>query len=235
MINDLRVLAIIPARGGSKRLPGKNTKNLNGKPLIAWTIISALKSKYIDRLIVSTDNAEIATVSEEYGAEVPFIRPSSLSSDIASTRDVVLHAVSELSDEFDLIVVLQPTSPLRITSDIDNSLELLESRSGDGVVSVCECEHSPLWSNRLPENKSMKGFLSSEIQGLRSQDIPKYFRLNGAVYVYSTAKYLRSDFDLNTSNAYAFEMSIERSVDIDTKVDFMLANALMGERDIDFY
>ena len=192
MIKNKSVLAIIPARKGSKRLVGKNMLDLKGKPLITWTIEEALKSKYIDNIIISTDDENIINLSKQYkGINIPFIRPKELSSDRATSLDVVLHALSfyrSNDKNFDYVMLLQPTSPLRKSKDIDNSIEELTEEI-KSVVSVCETDHSPLWCNKLPENKSMKNFLSKEFLNLRSQDLPKYYRLNGAVYI-SEVKYL---------------------------------------------
>ncbi|MBC8555357.1 MAG: acylneuraminate cytidylyltransferase family protein, partial [Candidatus Brocadiales bacterium] len=147
MINNKRILAIIPARGGSKRLPRKNILDLAGKPPIAWSIEAALGSKYIDRVIVSTDDEEIAGISRKYGADVPFMRPNKLATDESSSVDVVLHVINTLKEkgrESEYIMLLQPTSPLRTMENIDEAVELLQSSSSDAVISVCEAEHSPL-------------------------------------------------------------------------------------------
>ena len=185
MLDKFYVTALIPARGGSKRLPRKNVKLLNSKPLIAWSVEVAKASKYIDQVIVSTDDEEIKQISEQYGAEVPFIRPEHLSNDTASSFDVIKHAIEQLGieDQNHLIVLLQPTSPLRTTFDIDKALEFFKTNDADGVVSISECEHSPLWANSLPENFSMKNFIRPELVGKRSQDLPKYYRLNGSIYI----------------------------------------------------
>ena len=131
MIGQQRLLAIIPARGGSKRLPGKNIMDLAGKPLIAWTIEAALNSKYIDRVVVSTDDQEISNVSIKYGVEVPFLRPKSLATDDASSIDTIINVLGEIKiidQHYEYIVLLQPTSPLRTEIDIDKAIELLEKK-----------------------------------------------------------------------------------------------------------
>lgn len=227
----MKILAIIPARGGSKRLPGKNIKKLNGKPLIAWTIEAALKSKYISDVIVSTDDIEIANVSEEYGADVPFMRPQELSSDKATSIAVVEHAINfskvNLSKEYDFILLLQPTSPLRISKDIDNAIELLVRKKADSIVSMCECEHSPLWSNTLPEDHNINDFDKEEIKNQRSQDLPTYYRYNGAIYLSRVNRLLKDkDFSFR-SKSYAYIMPMNRSVDIDNELDFLQAEILM--------
>ena len=224
MYQRKKVLAIIPARGGSKRLPRKNILDLNGKPLIAWTIEAALKSKYIDKTIVSTDDKEIADISTKYGAEVPFIRPAHLSTDTASSIDVVFHAVEFLkknNEQYDIVILLQPTSPLRTTKDINKALEMLNNKT-KAVISVCETDHSPLWSNTLPEDHSMKDFIRPEMRNMRSQDLPKYYRLNGALFI-SEIDYLFLNSGFYGENTKAFIMPQGRSVDIDTKEDWVHA------------
>lgn len=229
MIKKKSVLAIIPARKGSKRLVGKNMLDLMGKPLIAWTIEEALKSKYIDRIILSTDDEKAISLSKQYnGIDIPFVRPKKLSSDKATSLDVVLHALdfcSSNNKNFDYVMLLQPTSPLRNSIDIDNAIEELspEVRS---VVSVCETNHSPLWSNLLPNDKSMKNFLSKNIQNLRSQDLPKYFRLNGAIYISEVGSLFKEKGFLGDYTK-AYIMPTEKSIDIDTKLDFEMCKILL--------
>ena len=180
-------LAIIPARGGSKRLPRKNVLNLKGKSLIGWSIEAASKSKYIDEVMVTTDDKEIAEISNFFGANVPFIRPDYLSNDFSERSEVIKHAIdfykNELEKKFDYLIFLQPTSPLRDEIDIDKSIEYMFDKNGDAVVSVCEVEHPVHWSGKLPEDKNMSKFLDNAVVQLRSQDLEKYYRLNGAIYI----------------------------------------------------
>lgn len=231
MIKGKRLLAIIPARGGSKRLPRKNVMKLAGKPLIAWTINAAKKSKFIDRLIVSTDDQEISLISKQYGADVPFMRPASLSSDTATSIDVVLHALDELDeggDQYDYVMLLQPTSPLRTTEDIDGAVKQLIEKNSQAVISVCKAEHHPLWCNTLGDDLSMEGFLSDEILNQRSQDLPDYYRLNGAVYLVDvkTLREMGHPTFFFKENATAYVMPLDRSIDIDNKNDFVSAEVL---------
>ncbi len=231
MFRGRSIAAMIPARGGSKRFPEKNIKPLRGKPLIAWTIEQALKSRYIDRVIVSTDDEKIAGVARRYGAEVPFRRPRILASDKASGVDVAIHALQWLKSkggEFDLFMVLQPTSPLRLSRDIDASIELLFKKSGKSVVSVCRAEHHVLWTNLLPPNHSMKHFLRDGVANRNWQDLPKYYRLNGAIYV-AFSDYLMKKRSFIAADTYAYIMPGERSVDIDTVLDLRIAEAVMKE------
>ncbi|WP_027390049.1 cytidylyltransferase domain-containing protein [Chrysiogenes arsenatis] len=220
-------LAIIPARGGSKRLPRKNVLDLAGKPLIAWTIEAAQKSKFIDRVIVSTDDAEIEAVAHKWTTET-IKRPSSLATDTATSVDVVLHVIEAVEEKYDYVVLLQPTSPLRTTIHIDEAIELLIEKSADAIISVCEVEHNPLWCNTIPEDGSMQSFIKDESKNKRSQDLPKYYRLNGAVYICNTRKLLNEkNFFLN-DNIYAYMMAKYNSIDIDTDIDFIVAEVIKG-------
>ncbi|ENX40933.1 cytidylyltransferase domain-containing protein [Acinetobacter courvalinii] len=232
MIGQYRVTALIPARGGSKRLPRKNVKLLGDKPLIAWSIEAAKASKYIDRVVVSTDDEEIKQVSEQYGAEVPFLRPEHLSNDHASSFDVIKHAIVflGLDQTNELIVLLQPTSPLRLVSELDAALEFFVAKSAKGIVSVSETEHSPMWTNTLPENGCMSNFIRPEIQGKRSQDLPKFFRLNGSIYIYETLSLLEQAKIFFDESVYGFETPLKTAVDIDTALDFKIAEAIFKDR-----
>ncbi len=194
MYHGQRFLGIIPARGGSKRLPGKNILPLKGKPLIEWTINAGKESKYLDVVCVSTEEKDIAEISLQVGAEVPFLRPPELATDSASTIGVVEHCIGFYKNsreaEYDFVVLLQPTSPLRTAADIDSAIKYLIEKKADAVVSVCESEHSPLWSNTLPSDLSMNDFLSGDLLNRRSQELPKYYRLNGAIYIAKTKIFL---------------------------------------------
>lgn len=235
MIGQYRVTALIPARGGSKRLPRKNVKLLVDKPLIAWSIEVAKASKYIDRVVVSTDDEEIKQVSEQYGAEVPFLRPEHLSNDHASSFDVIKHAISflQLNQPNELIVLLQPTSPLRLVSELNTALELFITKNAKGIVSISETEHSPMWSNTLPEDGCMSDFIRPEVQGKRSQDLPTFFRLNGSIYIYETLSLLEQSKIFFNENVYGFQTSLETAVDIDTGLDFSIAETIMKNRAIE--
>lgn len=235
MIGQYRVTALIPARGGSKRLPRKNIKLLVDKPLIAWSIEVAKACKYVDRVIVSTDDEEIKRISEQYGAEVPFLRPEYLSNDHASSFDVIKHSIDflTLSRSNELIVLLQPTSPLRLASEIDAALEFFVQKNAKGVVSISETEHSPMWSNTLPEDGCMSDFIRPEVQGKRSQDLPTFFRLNGSIYIYETLSLLEQSKIFFNENVYGFQTSLETAVDIDTGLDFLIAETIMKNRAIE--
>jgi CMP-N,N'-diacetyllegionaminic acid synthase len=223
-------LAIIPARGGSKRLPRKNLLDLCGKPLIAWSIEAALKSKYISKVIVSSDDEEILNIAKEYKAD--FIkRPDELASDTATTFDALKHTLENV-EKYDYVVLLQPTSPLRTEKHIDESIEFLKEKNADAIISVCEMEHSPLWSNTLNEDLNMSNFLRDEVLNKRSQDLPKYYRLNGAIYICKTEKLLENKGFFIKENIFSYIMKKEDSVDIDEEIDFIIAKEIkeMKER-----
>jgi len=227
MYKDKTFLAIIPARGGSKRLPNKNILDLAGKPLIAYTIEAAKKSKYIDDIIVSSDSDEILKIAKEYNIKT-IKRPDYLASDTAKTIDVIKHVIESMTGEYDYIVLLQPTSPLRNEKHIDEAIELLNVKEADAIVSVCEMDHSPLWSNTLPASLSMESFLRDEIKNKRSQDLEKYYRINGAIYICKTDELLKQNTLFLDKNIFAYVMNRKSSIDIDDEIDFKLVEVLMN-------
>ena len=226
-------IAIIPARGGSKRLPGKNIKLLGGKPLIAWTIEAAIKSNVFDHVFVSTDSEEIASVSRDYGAKVPFLRPAELSSDTATTNDVVTHLISwfekEYSQEVSNIAILQPTSPLRNAQHIQEAFKVMEMKRAKAVVSVCELEHPIQFCNQLGVDGSMDGFIEpSDMK--RTQDLDSTYRLNGAIYFLSR-EYANRLSELYSEGTYSYIMGLKSSIDIDVDLDFKLAEFFITNGD----
>ncbi|WP_042170034.1 cytidylyltransferase domain-containing protein [Paenibacillus gorillae] len=226
MINDKRVLAIIPARGGSKGVPGKNIRMLNGKPLIAWTIEEANKSKYIDRAIVSSDDDAIIKTALEYGGDVPFKRPEYLAQDGTSGLLPVVHAIEELPG-YDYVVLLQPTSPLRDNKDIDACIELCV-KSNAFAVSITEPDKSPYWMFQRGTEEQLVPLIK-EANATRRQDLPKVFVLNGAVYVASVEQFIETKTFL-TEHTVGYVMPKERSIDIDTVMDFQLCEWLLETR-----
>ena len=220
-------LAIIPARGGSKRLPRKNILDLCGKPLISWSIEAALKSKYISKVVVSSDDEEILNISSNFGADI-IKRPYELANDTATTFDTVKHTIDNF-ENYDYIVLLQPTSPLRNVKHIDEAIELLEEKQADAIVSVCEMDHSPLWSNTLPKDGNMNNFLRDEVLNKRSQDLEKYYRVNGAVYICKTDKLLENKSFFLKDNIFAYIMDKKNSIDIDEEIDFEIAKVLINK------
>ncbi|OMD62770.1 MULTISPECIES: acylneuraminate cytidylyltransferase family protein [Paenibacillus] len=227
MIKNKKILAIIPARGGSKGLPRKNIRELAGKPLIAWTIEAGRKSKYIDRLIVSTEDSEIIEVAKEYGAEIPFVRPKHLAEDESLGLDPVFHALGELPG-YDIVVLLQPTSPLRLTEDIDACIEQLIVSGGPACVSMTETEILPYWMYTLQDSGLMKPIITKKEIGIRRQDLPPVYILNGAVYV-AEIEWLFRAKSFITEETSAFIMPNSRSYDIDTEEDFLLCEWKMNK------
>ena len=179
MYQNKTFLAIIPARGGSKRLPRKNVEDLCGKPLIAWSIEAGLKSKYIDKVVVSSDDEEILNTASKLRIDT-IKRPDILASDTATSFDVIKHVLS-ISKNYDYVVLLQPTSPLRNNTHIDKAIKLLDQKNADAIISVCEMDHSPLWSNTLQEDGALDTFLRDNVSDKRSQELEKYCRVNGDI------------------------------------------------------
>ncbi len=217
-------LAIIPARGGSKRLPRKNILNLAGKPVIAWSIDAALKSKYIDAVIVTSDDDEILGISKKFGARI-LRRPEELASDNAATYDAIKHTIENV-EIYDYIVLLQATSPLRNEVHLDEAIALLMSKDADAVISVCKVDHSPRWSNTLPQDGSLVGFIKEDVLNKLSQDLEPYYRLNGAIYICDTNRYLEEKSLFLKSNIFSYEMNRTNSIDIDEEIDLKVASAL---------
>lgn len=231
MIYGKRMLAIVPARGGSKGLRGKNIKMLAGKPLIAWTIDTAKECRMIDKIVVSTDDTEIASIAKRYGAEAPFLRPAELAADSTSMIDVIGHCIKwleEQKDKYDLVILLQPTSPLRSVKDIENVIKTLFKLNARSIISVCEVDHHPYWTNTLPDDHSMKEFINLNAN-VNRQNLPAYYRLNGAVYL-SFIDYFKKYKGFYGKSTYAYIMPKERSVDIDSNLDLKLAEVLINEQ-----
>lgn len=222
-------LAIIPARSGSKGLKDKNIKELGGMPLLAHSVQAALKSGEFSHVMVSTDSEEYAKIAVECGAEVPFMRNASSASDAASSWDVVrevLENYQQMGITFDTVTLLQPTSPLRTAQDIQNAYGLFRERKATSVVAVCEMEHSPLWSNTLPEDLSMDGFLSNATNRQRQQ-LNTYYRINGSIYIVDVAHFLAGN-NIYGLGSFAYVMPAERSIDIDTALDFLIAETVLN-------
>lgn len=218
MIGSQRVLALIPARGGSKGVPGKNVLPIAGKPLIQWTIDAARASRYIDRLILSSDDDAIIAVAERAGCEAPFKRAAELASDTASSIDVVIDALDRVQG-YDIVVLLQPTSPLRSTADIDGTLEKLEAQAAPACVSIRMADDHPYWTFSLDEAQTLIRFAepSSGIP-LRRQDLPDAWCLNGAVYA-ARIDWFKQTRSFLSPQTVGYPMPNDRSLDIDTPKD----------------
>ena len=225
MIDHKSILAIIPARGDSKGLPRKNILPVKNKPLIAWTITEAQKSKYIDRLILSSDDEEIIAVAKEWGCDVPFTRPQHLATDEAQSMDVLFHVMETIKETYDYIVLLQPTSPLRQVIDIDNCLKLCNSKNVPACVSMTETDKNPYWMFQLNENSHIQPIMAKKEFASRRQDLPKIYALNGAVYV-AEWSWLKKNKTFLTDETTGYIMPKERSIDIDTELDLTIFKAI---------
>lgn len=231
MYKGKRILAIIPARGGSKGIKGKNIKLLNGKPLLVYSIEAALQCSYIDYVLVSTDSEEIADCGKKYGAQVPFLRPEELATDEAKTIDALLHGIQklkEIGNEFDYLVLLQPTQPFRTGQQLSEAIETIVDTGVSSLVSVCPVEEHPILMRTLDNDGKLKSIL--EIGStVRRQDFSSVYKVNGSIYI----NRIDETFDKNTSlndNQYPYFMSREDSIDIDTMEDFLAAEQLMKKR-----
>lgn len=227
-----KYLAIVTARSGSKRLPGKNVRDLCGKPLFVWSVLAGLNCPQVGRTIVSTDSAEYQRIAIEAGADCPWLRDPALAADETSSAEVVSEVLDRLSDEvkqYRALVLLQPTSPLRTEGDISGALALYEARNAPAVVSVNEAECPPAWMGQLPTDLVMDEFIPAQFRGLRSQDLGDWYRLNGAVYVIGIEEF-RREHGFKPPGTLAYLMPRERSVDVDTAFDFELAEFLMSRR-----
>ena len=229
MIAGKTVLAIIPARGGSKGIPRKNIRLLAGKPLIAWTIDEAKKSKYIDRLILSSEDEEIIEVARKYGCEVPFKRPVELAQDDTPGIEPVIHAINTLEEKYDYVVLLQPTSPLRTVEDIDGCIQHCIVKGIPACVSVTEAHQNPCWMYRLDDDMRLNSFVQDGVKINRRQDLPKVYVLNGAIYMAETV-FINENKSFLTEETAGYIMSGENSVDIDTEMDFAYCEWLINRR-----
>jgi len=225
----MKKIAIIPARSGSKGLPDKNIRELKDKPLLAYSVQAALDSGIYDCVHVSTDSEKYAAIARKYGADVPFLRSEETSSDCADSWSVVkevLRKYETMGSCFDLITLLQPTSPLRSADDIKKAFKLFNDKDAEAVVNVCEMEHSPLWSNTLSEDLSMDGFIRAS-GNVQRQKLNTYYRINGAIYMVKNS-FLMEDSNIYRKGCYAFIMDKNHSIDIDSLLDFKMAEFLIG-------
>lgn len=216
-----RVLAVITARGGSKGVPRKNIYPIQGIPLIAWTILAARQSKHIDRIVLSSDDPEIIAVARQFGCEVPFVRPAALATDNADSAAVVAHAIDALDESFDLVVLLQPTSPLRKSEDIDASIELITESGAPSVISVCEVDKSPYWMYTISDSNQLVPLINTKDRPTRRQDAQPVYVPNGAVYIVRSVNFKENRCFVYPSTR-AWIMPVSRSIDIDTEDDLRM-------------
>lgn len=228
IMEEHKILAIIPARGGSKGIAGKNIKLLNQKPLICYTIEEALKSIYLNEVFVSTDNPIITKISKKCGAKI-IDRPAELAKDKSPTIDAIIHAIEFIKNESDkdIIILLQPTSPLRNATDIDKAFDIFIKTECDSVISMCKVEHSPYWCFEI-NNEILQPLFGYEYLRMRRQKVPDVYRPNGAIYI-STIKNLYKNNGFYCDKIVPYIMPSERSIDIDEEIDFKLAELLIQE------
>lgn len=224
MYQGKKILAIIPARWGSKGIPLKNIIDLDGKPLIVYSLDSAQKSQYLDRVIVSTNSLEIKQVAESYGADVPFMRPEALAEDTSKTIDAVVHAVNWLkehqNERYDFVMVIQNTVPLRKNWHIDEAIETLLNSEERSLVSVSEVEDHPFLMRTIASDGLLENLLPMN-STIRRQDMPKYYKVNGAIYLQKLDEFFDADVSLN-DGVLPYIMEQRYSVDIDTYLDLQL-------------
>jgi len=217
MINQKKILAIIPARGGSKGITRKNIRMLGDRPLIAWTIEAAQNSMYVDRVIVSTDDVEIAEVASRFNCDVPFMREPELARDETPMMDVVIDAIQRCPG-YDWVLLLQPSSPLRDVADIDSAVHFCLEKKAPSCVSIALVEESPYWMYMLNDDGTINPLLS-HYEVTRRQDLPPVYSLNGAIY-FAQADWLMKNRTFVTEHTIAYKMPAERSMDLDTESDF---------------
>ena len=227
------MLGLIPARAGSKRLPGKNLLCLLDRPLIAWSINAGKESTIIDDVVVSTEDKEIIQVARKYGADSIIERPSELASDHASSNDVLIHALDTLSDRgesYSYVAFLQPTSPLRSAYHIDEAFKLMATKRAGAVISVCKTEHPVQWMGNLSEDLVLDGFLKKMKSRPNIENSQQDYQINGAIYLLSVQRTLQTKTFFPDFGAVAYIMDRSDSVDIDTLFDFSLAGFILNQR-----
>lgn len=234
MYKNKTFLGIVPARGGSKGLPGKNIKELCGKPLIAWSIESGLKSKYLDEVIVTTDSKDIANIAKQYGASVPFLRPDVLANDTATSFDAIKHTIefykNEMKKEFDYIVLLEPTSPLREARDIDIAIEQLFNSNADSIVGICKTEdQNPAFLVFKNEKDFISGYENHDMKVLRRQDIKDVYFFEGTIYISKTDVLLNKKTFYH-ENTIGYVVPKYKSLEIDDIDDFIMVEAIMKHK-----
>jgi len=230
MIKDKKVLCLVVGRGGSKGLPRKNVLPLCGRPAVAWTVAEAVKSKYLDQVIISSDDQEIVDAAVAAGAEAPFLRPKELSTDTVDINPVILHALENCDDDYDYLALLQATSPLRTVQDIDQCIELMHESGAPTVLSVHETSAPPHQTFTVQPDGCLKTVIGDRLENLRRQEIPTAYQLNGAVSLLDCA-WFKEHVSLWVPQTVGYIMPPERAVDIDTKLDFDFAEFLLTRRE----
>lgn len=230
MYKNQQILAIIPARGGSKGIPNKNIISLCGKPLIAYSILAAKASRYIDDIIVSTDSEQIADIAAEYGASVPFLRPAALASDTSKTIDCMVYTIDELEKQgqhYDCVVLLQPTQPIRKEDSIDQAIAMILDSTEDSLVSVTTVSEHPILMRTITKEGTLKSLLPMS-STVRRQDFPDIYRVNGSIYINRINDSFNSSTSLN-DNLLPFFMEEKYSIDIDSYEDLKKAETFLQQ------
>lgn len=228
----MKIIAIIPARSGSKGLPDKNIKSVCGRPLMDYTIKAAIDSECFETVMVSTDSEKYAEIAKKCGADVPFMRSATTAGDKAGSWDVVreiLNIYKKKGIIYDYVALLQPTSPLRSAMDIRMAVKMLDADSVNNVVSVTETEHPVQWCFTLPADLEMLEYAKSPYNNMRRQDLIKHYQENGAIYLVNANKIINDDYNLYEDKCFAYIMPRERSIDIDTKLDLIVLKAIIEE------
>lgn len=228
----MKIIAIIPARSGSKGLPDKNIKSVCGRPLMDYTIKAAIDSECFETVMVSTDSEKYAEIAKKCGADVPFMRSTITSGDEAGSWDVVREILNTYKKKgiiYDYVALLQPTSPLRSAVDIRMAVKMLDADSVNNVVSVTETEHPVQWCFTLPADLEMLEYAKSPYNNMRRQDLIKHYQENGAIYLVNANKIINDDYNLYEDKCFAYIMPRERSIDIDTKLDLIVLKAIIEE------
>ncbi len=226
MFDNKQVLAIITARGGSKGVPRKNIKRAGGRPLIAWMIEAAKQSKYIDQLILSSDDSEIISVAEKFGCTAPFVRPKEFAGDTSSVSSVIIHALGKIHG-FDYVMLLQPTSPLIIAEDIDGCIEFCISLNINSVVSVVKPRKNPYWSFTMEDNNKLAPVFSQDCFNMRRQDLPLVYMPAGAIYM-AKIKWFIENRSFYSDSTFGYEIPWQRALDIDSELDFKLFELMLS-------
>ena len=230
----MKNIAVIPARSGSKGLPDKNIREINGKPLLAYTVEAALNSNCFDTVHVSTDSEKYAAIARKYGADVPFLRSAELASDTANTWDAVrevLRRYAEIGKTFETVMLMQPTTPLRTGEDVQAAYKLMNEKKAKSVIAVCEVDHSPLWCDMIPEDGNMKGFGRKDLAWVTRQELKPFYRVNGAIYLLTVSdNSIAGDDDIYENDCYALFMDRKKSIDVDCEDDLDLVEFMLARR-----
>lgn len=226
----MKSIGVIPAREGSKSIKNKNLIDVSGKPLIAWTIESALKSK-LDKVVVSTDSKLIADISKDYGAEVPFPRPKKLSQDTSHTYEAIYHMVNNIDDKFDTVVTLQPTSPLRTHKHINEALSEYYKSKSNSLISITKAEFPPFWLLEIKDERVELAFdFFEDPFNLERQEFPELYKPNGAIYITDYSYLMDYSNLIDYDDCSYYIMDEISSIDIDTKLDYKLALEYMENK-----